>query len=112
MAMMIGDYVCQTTFWDDFSIADQFGVSAVKDTYERAFNEWKTNYVYLTELVMILNHKCWQHYDCMNKAASKSVAEHHEKLSKLYEALYYETYDKGFELLTGDELAYYIRTLD
>ena len=25
-----------TTFWDDFSIADVFGASAVKDTYKRA----------------------------------------------------------------------------
>ena len=30
-----------TTFWDDFSIADRFGISAIKDTYKRAFEEWK-----------------------------------------------------------------------
>jgi hypothetical protein len=30
-----------TTFWDDFSIADRFGVKGIKDTYKRAFEEWK-----------------------------------------------------------------------
>lgn len=33
-----------TTFWSDFSIADAFGVNAVKDTYKRAFKEWKDDY--------------------------------------------------------------------
>ena len=30
-----------TTFWQDFSIADAFGVAAIKDTFKRAFAEWK-----------------------------------------------------------------------
>ena len=34
------DYQIKTTFWDDFSIADIFGVTAIKDTFQRAFNEW------------------------------------------------------------------------
>ena len=49
-----------TTFWQDFSIADSFGMDAVKDTYQRAFSEWRTDYTYLTELVMVLNWKIWQ----------------------------------------------------
>ena len=71
-----------TTFWDDFSIADVFGASAVKDTYKRAFNEWKTNYKYLTELVMVLNHKIWQHY------------QKNETLATLYDTLWREE-DEG-----------------
>ena len=53
--MMMG-YEQKTTFWMDFSIADKFGIAAIKDTYKRAFNAWKDNHVYLTELVMVLNH--------------------------------------------------------
>lgn len=34
-------YTCKTTFWMDFSIADRFGAAAVKDTFNRAFAEWK-----------------------------------------------------------------------
>jgi len=54
------DYELKTTFWMDFTIADHFGAAAVRDTYKRAFDEWKDDYIYLTELVMVLNHKCWQ----------------------------------------------------
>lgn len=39
-------YELQTTFWEDFSIADRFGLSAIQDTFKRAFEEWKNNYKY------------------------------------------------------------------
>lgn len=52
-----------TTFWEDFSIADKYGVAGVKDTYRRAFNEWKDDYKFFTELTLVLNHKIWQHYE-------------------------------------------------
>lgn len=41
------DYQFKTTFWTDFSIADVFGVSAIKDTFNRAFEEWRDNYIYI-----------------------------------------------------------------
>lgn len=56
-------YELQTTFWSDFSIADQFGLPAVRDTFRRAFEEWKGDYKYLTELVLVLNHKIWQYHE-------------------------------------------------
>ena len=31
----------KTTFWEDFSIAERFGLSAIHDTFNRAFKEWK-----------------------------------------------------------------------
>lgn len=40
-----------TTFWQDFTIVDSYGVSGIKDTYKRAFEEWKSDYKYLTELI-------------------------------------------------------------
>ena len=54
-AELLNAYEPKTTFWMDFSIADRFGANAIKDTYNRAFKEWKTNYIYLTELVIVLN---------------------------------------------------------
>mgnify|MGYP001190277844 CR=1 FL=1 len=42
-------YELQTTFWEDFSIADRFGLSAIQDTFKRAFEEWKNNYKYLSK---------------------------------------------------------------
>ena len=59
---LLNGYELTTTFWEDFTIADRFGLNAVKDTYKRAFDNWHSNYVYLTELVIVLNHKIWQHY--------------------------------------------------
>lgn len=47
-------YTPITTFWQDFSIADKFGPAAIRDTFKRAFAEWKGNYKYLTELVMVI----------------------------------------------------------
>ena len=64
--MAENNYELLTTFWDDFSIADRFGVSAVRDTFNRAFAEWKEDYQYLTELILVLNHKIWQHYEKRN----------------------------------------------
>lgn len=69
-------YKCFTTFFEDFTIAEKFGLNAVKDTFNRAFKEWKSNYKYLTELTMVLNWKIWQHY---NK---------NEKLAELYNTLW------------------------
>lgn len=32
-----------TTFWQDFSIADRYGLQAIQDTFNRAFDAWKDN---------------------------------------------------------------------
>ena len=93
-------YEYKTTFWEDFSIADMFGPSAVQDTYNRAFREWRDDCEYVTELCMVLNHKCWAWY------------EKNDELSRLYEELYYQLDGWCFDHLKGDDLSYYIRTMD
>lgn len=93
-------YKPQTTFWNDFSIADRFSAAAVEDTFNRAFKEWKGNYIYLTELVMVLNHKIWQYCDL------------NEKLALMYDKLWRKALNYGYDNLKGDELTYFIRTLD
>ena len=59
-----------TTFWDDFTIAENFNAKAVEQTAKKAFDEWKDNYKYLTELIMVINHKCWEHYHRGNSKLS------------------------------------------
>lgn len=98
--MNVNGYETITTFWDDFSIADVFGRKAVEDTFNRAFNEWKFNYKYLTELVMILNWKCWY---WTNQCSA---------LADLYERLYYEADDYACKNLKGDQLSYYYEITD
>ena len=99
--MNLNGYQTFTTFWQDFSIADEFGVCAIRDTYKRAFNEWKNNYKYLTELVMVLNYKSWQHYEEGNRF-----------FSEVYTKLYEEANGYAYESLKGEELDYYFSITD
>ena len=94
------DYEYKATFWMDFSIADHFGIKAVRDTYRRAFREWKDNTEYLTELVMVLNHKLWQWY------------ERNEILARVYNELWEKTANYAETTLTGEDLEYYLNTTD
>ena len=34
-------YEVKTKFWEDFSLAERFGLSAIQYTFNRAFKEWK-----------------------------------------------------------------------
>ena len=93
-------YTPKTTFWMDFSIADRFGVKAVKGTYRQAFSEWKHDIVYMTELVMVLNHKIWQHY------------QSNDSIARLYNDMWREADEWCCENFTGDDLTYYYSTTD
>ena len=90
-----------TTFWDDFGIADAFGPKAVEDTYRRAFRAWKSDYLYLTDLVVVLNHKLWQHYQAGR-----------EGMARLYDRLWREAQQYAYDNLKGEELKYFIRVID
>ncbi|OWP30251.1 hypothetical protein CBG57_03365 [Prevotella nigrescens] len=98
--MIENGYQPKTTFWMDFSIADKFGIAAIKDTYNRAFKEWKTNHVYLTELVMVLNHKIWQWYQI------------NEIVAQVYNDLWKEADLWAQEHLEGEELDYFYEVTD
>lgn len=93
-------YEMTTTFMMDFSIADKFGITAIKDTYKRAFEEWKDNYVYLTELVIVLNLKIWEWY------------EKNEDVAKVYNSLWEEADAYACENLKDDELSFFYRITD
>lgn len=73
-------YDLMTTFWEDFSIADKYGIAGVKDTYKRAFDEWKGNYKFFAELVIVLNHKIWQHYESNRKLAALNHKNMYENI--------------------------------
>ena len=93
-------YTQITTFWDDFSIAENFGKGAIVDTFNRAFEEWKGNYKYLTELVMIMNWKIWQWHGKNNEFA------------KVYNDLWEQADKYACENLKDEELSYFYRTTD
>lgn len=89
-----------TTFWSDFSIADAFGKEAVQDTFNRAFAEWKSDVRYLTDLVVVLNHKIFQHFNG------------DRELSKLYDSLWKIADAYAIENLTGKEFEYFFNVTD
>lgn len=88
-------------FWQDFTIADAFGLNAIQDTYNRASSERKTNAEYVTALVITLNHKIWYWYDNGNL-----------EYSKLYDKLWCELDEWCLDNLKGKDLEYYIQTTD
>lgn len=88
-----------TTFWVDFSIADVHGVEAIQDVFNRAFYGWKSDYKVLTELVLVLNHKMWQH-------------ENNDNYCKLYHSLWAIADNYALDTLKGEEVRYFLRVLD
>ncbi len=97
------DYRSKTTFWDDFSIAEQYEdvePGAIERTYKSAMKHWKRDYEYLTELVLVLNHKMWM------------WAEKNERMGKLYEHFWNEARQYAETHLKDDELKYYYRVTD
>lgn len=93
-------YKPKTTFYMDFSIADRFGIDAIKDTYKRAFNEWKNNVEYITELVMVLNWKIGEHYG------------KNESFAKAYNELWEELDEWCLDNLEGENFDYFVMTTD
>ena len=93
-------YEMITTFMRDFDIADMFGENAIKDTFKRAFDEWKNNYVFLTELVISLNLHIWKWY------------EKNETIARLYNDLWEQADAYACENLKGEELSFFYNVTD
>ena len=101
--MKIADYKLKTTFYEDFSIADLFFKQdhyLVTDTFNRAFNEWKKDAVYLTELVMVLNCKVLEHYKT------------NRDLAEVYNHLWEVADEYACKHLKGKDLEYFYKTID
>ena len=90
----------ETTFWNDFSIADKFGAEAIRDTFNRAFESWKRDYRYLTNLVVTLNTKSWDY------------SETNEEYCELYAELYEKANGYALDNLKGKEIDYFFRITD
>lgn len=89
-----------TTFWEDFSNAEGFGHDAVRNTYDRAMKEWHSDYKFLTELVIVLNHKIWDWYQI------------DDSLARVYDELWRKAAEFAETNLTEKELEYYYKTID
>lgn len=93
-------YEIKTTFWSDFSIADAFGIDAIKDTFNRAFNEWKNNTEYVTELACVMSWKSCAWYEKNNE------------YSMLYADYYHKVDEWCMNNLKGKDINYYLKWTD
>ena len=94
------NYKFETTFWEEFSVADQYGSEGIVEHYNLVFNQWKDNLKYLTELVLVLNIKIFIWY------------KEDDDLGLTYDQLWKKTDQYALETLKGDDLHYYLHTLD
>lgn len=94
-------YEPKTTFWDDFWIGLYFGgEEGVRDTYRRAFKEWKNDVEYVTELVLVLNWMIWALYEV------------DEPMARVFDELWREADKWCMSHLEGEDLRYYERVTD
>ena len=94
------DYKFESTFWEEFSIAEDYGAEGVKEHYDLVFEQWKDNLKFLTELVLVLNIKIFIWYGV------------DDTIGKMYDQLWKETDDYALNTLKSDDLHYYLSTLD
>ena len=94
------DYKFESSFWEEFSIAEDYGSEGIKRHYDTVFEQYKDNIKFLTELVLVLNIKIfiWYKVD--------------DDIGQMYDQLWKETDGYALETLKGDDLHYYLHTLD
>lgn len=93
--------VIDNTFWQDFTIADAFGVEAIEDTFNRTFKEWKNDYKMLTALIITLNHKLWYYWE-----------QGQDEFGQLYDKLWKQADHYAVTHLKGEQLKYFYIVTD
>lgn len=94
------DYKRCSTFAADFAIADSFGKEAVKETFDRAFNEWKDRPKMMAEMALVLNHNIWRYH------------ETDPELAKVYDECWKQADEYCMEHYKDDDLDWYIQVTD
>ena len=90
-----------STFFADFCVACVYGEDAIKDTYKRCFNGWKSNVKMFTELTASLNHHLWFWYN-------NGIEEY----ATLFDKLWKEADAFGCKNFKGEELRHFVTVLD
>lgn len=94
------DYKFESSFWEEFSIAEEYGSEGVRDHWNLVFEQWKDNIKFLTELVLVLNIKIFIWYGV------------DDSIGLTYDELWKQTDGYALETLKGDDLHYYLHTID
>ena len=94
------NYKFESSFWEEFSIAEDYGPEGIHHHYDIVFEQYKDNLKYLTELVLVLNIKIFIWYGV------------DDTIGKMYEDLYVDADAYALSSFEGDDLHYYLHTLD
>lgn len=93
-------YKMQTTFFEDFAIADVFGLKAIDETFNISFNNYKNNLIYITELAIVMSNKSCEWY-----------GKDEERMNR-YADYYHHVDDWCMKHFKGDELKFYLEATD
>lgn len=104
MAEQIG-YTPATNLWEKFTECEFNGLEAIDSFAEEVFNLYKDNIIYLTEFIMVINHKCWYWFE---------HGDNH--IARFYSELYHEFDERAINYIESnmdnEAMTYYFRTLD
>lgn len=87
-------------FWERFTKVENEGLDAVRAKFSEIMDECKGDYIKITELYVICNHKCWEH----NKG---NLA-----LSSLYHEMQCTVYTTVDETFTEEQINYFYDVTD
>lgn len=92
-----------STYYTDFGMAEWYGKDAVRETFDNAMKNWGDDIQYITEIVMVLNWKIFEHYHSGN-----------EELAEFYDGLWREAMQYVLDHFKEDReaLNYYYSTTD
>lgn len=88
-----------SNIYERFSLAEGFGNKTVKETYKAEFERCKADYKLLTEFVMCLNWKVFEH-------------EKNEELAELYAGFWEKADSYACDHLQGEARKYFFETVD
>lgn len=91
----------QTTFWEDFAVADGYGPEAVEDTCKRGLDYAKDDAEHVAELALVLNWRMWLHHDAGD-----------QELYEVYLRCWQEIDQWAVDHLHGEDLATYEQIID
>lgn len=109
-----GVAVINNTFAQDFLIAGMFGARQIKETYDRAFKEWKSDIQMITALAIALNHLAWKYAGDGLDAYGKLYTELWRKVEDyVYDCDYdEETDEENYKHFTSEEVRYFYAACD
>jgi len=107
--LLPGGEACSTC-WQDFCIANRFGIDAVKDTFDRIFEGFKHDIKVITELAMATNYMSWRFHSAYEKSRRTLDGQMRDLYISLYEKVNAYVYDGGE--VSKDDISYYFSVTD